>query len=89
MQALAEPGTVVVTAQVQRQIAGLFVAEESGRSLGITFDQSDDSEYLVDNPSRRAPNLAKIIAATGWRPAVPLREGIARTLAYYRAEEAR
>jgi alkanesulfonate monooxygenase SsuD/methylene tetrahydromethanopterin reductase-like flavin-dependent oxidoreductase (luciferase family) len=30
VQALAEPGTVVVTAQVQRQIAGLFVAEEYG-----------------------------------------------------------
>src|ERR1700757_2043185 len=31
VQALAEPGTVVVTARVQRQIAGLFVAEERGR----------------------------------------------------------
>jgi class 3 adenylate cyclase len=30
VQALAEPGTVVITAQVQRQIAGLFVAEERG-----------------------------------------------------------
>jgi class 3 adenylate cyclase/predicted ATPase len=30
VQALAEPGTVVMTAQVQRQIAGLFVAEEHG-----------------------------------------------------------
>jgi class 3 adenylate cyclase/tetratricopeptide (TPR) repeat protein len=30
VQALAEPGTVVVTAPVQRQIAGLFVAEERG-----------------------------------------------------------
>jgi class 3 adenylate cyclase len=30
VQALAEPGTVVVTARVQRQIAGLFVAEEHG-----------------------------------------------------------
>jgi class 3 adenylate cyclase len=30
VQALAEPGTVIVTAQVQRQIAGLFVAEERG-----------------------------------------------------------
>ena len=29
VQALAEPGTVVVTARVQRQIVGLFVAEES------------------------------------------------------------
>jgi len=30
VQALAEPGSVVVTARVQRQVAGLFVAEERG-----------------------------------------------------------
>ena len=30
VQVLAEPGTVVVTARVQRQVAGLFVAEERG-----------------------------------------------------------
>ena len=30
VQALAEPGTVLVTARVQRQIAGLFVAEDRG-----------------------------------------------------------
>ena len=30
VQALAEPGAVLVTASVQRQIAGLFVAEERG-----------------------------------------------------------
>src|SRR6202040_1560626 len=30
LQALAEQGTVVITARVQRQIAGLFVAEERG-----------------------------------------------------------
>src|SRR6516164_9576986 len=30
VQALADPGAVVVTARVQRQVAGLFVAEERG-----------------------------------------------------------
>jgi predicted ATPase len=30
VQSIAEPGSVIVTAQVQRQIAGLFVAEERG-----------------------------------------------------------
>ena len=30
VQALAEPGSVIVTAGVQRQIAGLFVAEDRG-----------------------------------------------------------
>ena len=31
VQALAEPGAVLVTAQVQRQVAGLFVAKSSAR----------------------------------------------------------
>ena len=30
VQALAEPGTVLATARVQRQVAGLFIAEERG-----------------------------------------------------------
>ena len=30
VQALAEPGTVLITARVQRQVAGLFVAEDRG-----------------------------------------------------------
>ena len=30
VQALAEPGAILVTARVQRQVAGLFVAEECG-----------------------------------------------------------
>jgi class 3 adenylate cyclase/predicted ATPase len=30
VQALAEPGSVLITAQVQRQVAGLFVVEERG-----------------------------------------------------------
>ena len=30
VQALADPGTVLITARVQRQVAGLFVAEDRG-----------------------------------------------------------
>ena len=33
VQALAEPGTVMVTARVQRQVSGLFVAEDRGAHL--------------------------------------------------------
>ena len=40
VQALAEPGAVLVTAQVQRQVAGLFVAEERGtRELRACLSQ--------------------------------------------------
>ena len=33
VQALAEPGTVMVTARVQRQVSGLFVAEDRGAHI--------------------------------------------------------
>src|ERR1700738_3438579 len=33
VQALAEPGTVMVTARVQHQVSGLFVAEDRGAHL--------------------------------------------------------
>jgi hypothetical protein len=33
VQALAEPGTVMVTARVRRQVSGLFVAEDRGAHL--------------------------------------------------------
>ena len=49
-QALAEPGAVVVTAQVQQQVAGLFIAEELG------------SHQFKDVPE--AVTLYRIIGAT-------------------------
>lgn len=61
------------------------VDEVSGNNLGIRYSTSADPAYLTDNPSRRSPDLTKLAAATGWRPAVGLREGIERTLTYYRA----
>ena len=30
VQALADPGTVLITARVQRQVAGLFIVEDCG-----------------------------------------------------------
>jgi class 3 adenylate cyclase len=39
VQALAEPGTVVITAPVQRQVAGLFVVENAA-AMNLTACQS-------------------------------------------------
>jgi dTDP-glucose 4,6-dehydratase/UDP-glucuronate decarboxylase len=58
-----------------------IVDELSGNGLGVRYEVSDDPAYLVDNPSRRAPDLGKLRAALDWEPRVSLREGIARTLA--------
>ena len=53
------------------------------------FDRSsNDEHYLTDNPQRRCPDLAKLRSLGGWTPTVPLREGLARTLASYRGTAA-
>ena len=67
------------------ELAGV-VDDVSGNRLGVRYETSSDAAYLTDNPSRRSPDLRKLTAAIDWRPSVDLRDGIARTLAYYRAE---
>src|SRR5277367_4615865 len=56
VQALAEPGTVLVTARVQRQVAGLFVAEDRG------------AHGLKGAPSRRRSTGSCARAAAGGAP---------------------
>jgi len=60
------------------------VDEISGNGLGVRYETSTDPAYLVDNPSRRAPDLRKLRAAIDWQPRVALREGITRTLTSHR-----
>lgn len=37
-----------------------------------------------DDPKQRRPDITKARALMGWEPAVPLEEGLARTIAYFR-----
>ena len=43
VQALADPGTVLITARVQRQVAGLFVAEDCGAHAAQRRARADDA----------------------------------------------
>jgi len=56
----------------------------SGNNNGVGLEKSDDPEYVTDNPQRRCPDLSKVRQLVGWEPVVPLKEGIERTLIYYR-----
>jgi nucleoside-diphosphate-sugar epimerase len=40
----------------------------------------------ADDPSRRQPNIAQARDVLGWEPRVPLREGLSRTIAWYREQ---
>jgi dTDP-glucose 4,6-dehydratase len=42
-----------------------------------------------DDPVRRRPDISLIRSICGWRPVVPMREGLERTLAWYRSTPAR
>jgi nucleoside-diphosphate-sugar epimerase len=42
----------------------------------------------VDDPRVRRPDITRARARLGWEPAVPLEEGLRRTIAYFRTLEA-
>jgi len=37
-----------------------------------------------DDPDRRKPDISKTIEALGWRPTISLREGLERTVEYFK-----
>lgn len=60
------------------------IAGPPGRPLEVQFRKSNDAQYLVDNPSRRCPDLTKVRTHVGYEPRVDLRTGLARTFEFYR-----
>lgn len=44
---------------------------------------SEEKDYLVDNPQRRCPSIAKARAELGYAPSVGLDEGLRRSLVWY------
>ena len=49
----------------------------------VIRQSSADREYLVDNPSRRRPRIAKARAELGFNPTISLDEGLRRLLIWY------
>jgi dTDP-glucose 4,6-dehydratase len=39
---------------------------------------------VPDDPSRRRPDITRASTELGWQPRVPLREGLAQTIDYFR-----
>jgi dTDP-glucose 4,6-dehydratase/UDP-glucuronate decarboxylase len=49
----------------------------------VVRGSSPEADYLVDNPNRRCPDIAKAQEELGYRPRVTLEEGLRRTLVWY------
>jgi dTDP-glucose 4,6-dehydratase/UDP-glucuronate decarboxylase len=66
-----------------RELAALVV-KSAGAKVRVVTAQSDDRDYLTDNPQRRCPVIRKAREELGYEPRVGLEEGLARMCAYYR-----
>jgi dTDP-glucose 4,6-dehydratase/UDP-glucuronate decarboxylase len=64
-----------------------LVVELSGELFGykgkVTYQKSDDADYLVDNPNRRRPIIDKARSELGYDPGIGLRDGVRRSLVWY------
>ena len=49
----------------------------------VIHQASTDSDYLVDNPNRRCPAIAKARHDLDYNPDIPIEEGLLRTLVWY------
>ncbi len=60
------------------------LAQETLRQLPECKSQLVYEALPKDDPKRRKPDIALAQALLGWTPEVPLREGLSRTIAYFR-----
>jgi dTDP-glucose 4,6-dehydratase/UDP-glucuronate decarboxylase len=62
-----------------RTVSRIGAKAQGLEALAVKHAVSDDKDYLVDNPQRRCPSLAKARALfPGWAPKVGIEEGIDR-----------
>jgi dTDP-glucose 4,6-dehydratase len=57
-----------------------IIAEATGTDTGLTFTAARS-----DDPMRRMPDIARARSVLGWRPRVGVRDGIARTINWFRS----
>ena len=65
----------------QRMVA--LCRELFGYQGRVIRKESPDKDYLVDNPNRRCPVIAKARAELGYDPRVSLDDGLHRSLVWY------
>ncbi|HEX75398.1 MAG TPA: NAD-dependent epimerase/dehydratase family protein [Dehalococcoidia bacterium] len=57
-----------------------------GSQVEIVYQTHQDSEYIVDNPQRRRPDLSKIRSRFSYSPSVSLGQGIERMVSWMKGE---
>lgn len=61
-----------------------LVSKVSHSNRSVVCRQSNDKDYLTDNPQRRCPDLSKAKTLLGYQPKVDLQTGIGRLIEWYK-----
>jgi nucleoside-diphosphate-sugar epimerase len=85
------PGEAYNIGAEEPEISMAELAERVVALAGELFDyqgkvvrkESTDSQYLVDNPNRRCPIIAKAREELGYNPRITIDEGLRRALGWY------
>jgi len=66
-----------------KKLANMII-EITGSSSNLKYESLPE-----DDPSRRRPNLNRIIEDIGWEPEIPLSQGLTQTISYYKSNRHR
>ena len=77
-------GTAVINTGNPGEYTIKQLAEETLRQLPESTSKLVYAPLPKDDPKRRKPDITLAKALLGWEPKVPLQEGLAKTIAYFR-----
>jgi dTDP-glucose 4,6-dehydratase len=75
---IGNPGTEMTV----MELAEMIVRLAGSSSEIICIEPSDDR--IVDDPQVRRPDITKARAILGWEPTIPVEEGLAQTIAFFK-----
>jgi UDP-glucuronate decarboxylase len=61
------------------------LAEETLRQIPESKSKLIEKPLPSDDPKRRKPDITLAKELLGWEPKIPLQEGLAKTIAYFRS----
>lgn len=73
-----------------RELAKIYqksASELFGNDINVQYKESDDLDYLTDNPNRRCPVIKKAQDKLGYAPKIMVDEGVCRYLRFLEAEK--
>lgn len=73
-----------------KELADIYVAagrEIFGYTGKVSYNVSEDKEYLTHNPERRCPNIAKAAKKLGYKPEIEVEKGVKRFLTFIKESD--